>query len=108
VKRSINRILTTHAGSLPRPEDLLELYREDAPDLKLLPRLQSAIADVVRRQADIGIDIVTDGEFGKAMRRAVDFGAWWSYVDDRLAGFEIRKDQQRTNCAVGLDWLPSD
>jgi hypothetical protein len=44
VKRSINRILTTHAGSLPRPEDLLELYGEDAPDLKLLPRLHGSIA----------------------------------------------------------------
>jgi len=100
VKRSINRILTTHAGSLPRPEDLMELYRQDAPDLKLLPRLQSAIADVVRRQADIGIDIVNDGEFGKAMRRAVDFGAWWSYVYDRLAGFEIRKETAETGRAA--------
>jgi 5-methyltetrahydropteroyltriglutamate--homocysteine methyltransferase len=92
VKRSINRILATHAGSLPRPEDLIELYREDAPDTKLLPRLQSAIADVVRRQADIDIDIVNDGEFGKAMRRSTDFGAWWSYVYDRLAGFEVRRE----------------
>jgi 5-methyltetrahydropteroyltriglutamate--homocysteine methyltransferase len=92
VKRNINRILTTHAGSLPRPEDLMELYRENAPDPKLLPRLQSAIIDVVRKQVDIDIDIVNDGEFGKAMRRAVDFGAWWSYVYDRLAGFEIRKE----------------
>jgi 5-methyltetrahydropteroyltriglutamate--homocysteine methyltransferase len=93
VKRSINRILTTHAGSLPRPEDLMELYRENAPDSKLLPRLQSA--DVVRKQVDIGIDIVNDGEFGKAMRRAIDFGAWWSYVYDRLASFEIRKETAR-------------
>jgi 5-methyltetrahydropteroyltriglutamate--homocysteine methyltransferase len=92
VKRSINRILTTHAGSLPRPEDLMELYRDNAPDSKLLPRLQSAVADVSRRQADTGIDIVNDGEFGKAMRRAVDFGAWWSYVYDRLAGFEVRTE----------------
>ena len=73
MKRSIDRILTTHAGSLPRPEDLMELYRENAPDSKLLPRLQSAIADVARRQADTGIDIVNDGEFGKAMRRGGRF-----------------------------------
>ena len=92
MKRSTDRILTTHAGSLPRPEDLMELYRDDAPDSKLLPRLQSAIADVVRRQADTGIAIVNDGEYGKAMRRAVDFGAWWSYVYDRVAGFEVRKE----------------
>ena len=76
------------------------LYREDAPDLKLLPRLQSAITDVVRRQSEIGIDIVNDGEFGKAMRRAVDFAAWWSYVYDRLAGFEIRKENTAKGRAV--------
>ena len=58
MKRSLNRILTTHAGSLPRPEDLMLLYREEAPDSKLLPRLQSAITDVVKRQAQIGIDVV--------------------------------------------------
>ncbi len=92
MKRSVSRILTTHVGSLPRPNDLLELYRDDAPDGTLLPRLQSAIADVVRRQADCGIDVVNDGEFGKAMRRAVDYGAWWSYVYDRLAGFALRQD----------------
>jgi 5-methyltetrahydropteroyltriglutamate--homocysteine methyltransferase len=91
MKRSVSRILTTHVGSLPRPNDLLELYRDDAADSKLLPRLQSAIADVVRRQTECGVDIVNDGEFGKAMRRAVDYGAWWSYVYDRLAGFELRQ-----------------
>ena len=91
MKRSVSRILTTHVGSLPRPKDLLELYRDDAPDGTLLPRLQSAIVDVVRRQTDCGIDVVNDGEFGKAMRRAVDYGAWWSYVYGRLAGFELRQ-----------------
>ena len=91
MKRSVSRILTTHVGSLPRPNDLLELYRDDAPDSTLLPRLRSAISDVVRRQAECGIDVVNDGEFGKAMRRAVDYGAWWSYVYDRLAGFELRQ-----------------
>jgi 5-methyltetrahydropteroyltriglutamate--homocysteine methyltransferase len=91
MKRSVSRILTTHVGSLPRPNDLIELYRDNAPDGTLLPRLQSATADVVRRQADCGVDVVNDGEFGKAMRRAVDYGAWWSYVYDRLGGFELRQ-----------------
>ena len=95
MKRSVSRILTTHVGSLPRPNDLLELYRDNAPDGTLLPRLQSAIADVVRRQTDCGVDVVNDGEFGKAMRRAVDYGAWWSYVYDRLAGFELRQVGRR-------------
>ena len=93
MKTSTRRILTTHMGSLPRPSDLVELYRDDAPDRKLLPRLKSAIADVVRQQSEYGVDIVNDGEFGKAMRRATDFGAWWSYVYDRLAGFELRQEQ---------------
>ncbi len=92
MKRSTDRILTTHVGSLPRPDDLIALYRDDAPDSELLPRLRSAIADVVKQQVDTGIDVVNDGEFGKAMRRAVDYGAWWSYVYDRLAGFELRQE----------------
>jgi len=92
MKRSVDRILTTHAGSLPRPDDLLALFRDNAPDDKLKPRLKSAIADVVRTQAQHGVDVVNDGEFGKAMRRSTDFGAWWSYVYDRLAGFEVRQD----------------
>jgi 5-methyltetrahydropteroyltriglutamate--homocysteine methyltransferase len=92
MKRSSDRILTTHVGSLPRPNDLIALYREDAPDDKLQPRLTSAVADVVKQQIDAGIDIVNDGEFGKAMRRSVDYGAWWSYVYDRLAGFELREE----------------
>ncbi len=100
MKRSINRILTTHVGSLPRPNDLVELYRDNAPESKLLPRLRSAIADVVRRQSDSGIDVVNDGEFGKAMRRSVDFGAWWSYVYDRLAGFELRGEAAKKGRAA--------
>ena len=92
MKRSLDRILTTHVGSLPRPNDLVELYRNDAPESQLFPRLRSAIADVVRAQSSSGIDIVNDGEFGKAMRRSVDFGAWWSYVYDRLAGFDLREE----------------
>jgi 5-methyltetrahydropteroyltriglutamate--homocysteine methyltransferase len=100
VKRSVDRILTTHAGSLPRPKDLVELYRDAAPASKVLPRLRSAIADVVRRQSASGIDVVNDGEFGKAMRRSVDFGAWWSYVYDRLAGFELREDAAKKGRAA--------
>jgi 5-methyltetrahydropteroyltriglutamate--homocysteine methyltransferase len=100
MKRSSDRILTTHVGSLPRPNDLVELYRDNAPDEKLLPRLRLAIADVVRRQAECGIDVVNDGEFGKAMRSAVDFGAWWSYVYDRLAGFELREETAKKGRAV--------
>jgi 5-methyltetrahydropteroyltriglutamate--homocysteine methyltransferase len=92
MKRSSLRILTTHAGSLPRPDDLIELYRGDAPESRLEPRLKSAVADVVREQRDAGVDVVDDGEFGKATRAAVDYGAWWSYIYARMEGFEVRDD----------------
>ena len=91
VKRSEGRILTTHAGSLPRPADLIDLYRDNAPDLDLQPRLRSAVADIVNRQVDWGLDVIGDGEFGKATRSAVDYGAWWSYIYERMEGFEVRE-----------------
>jgi 5-methyltetrahydropteroyltriglutamate--homocysteine methyltransferase len=100
MKRSVDRILTTHVGSLPRPNDLVGLYRDNTPDDKLQPRLRLAIADVVRRQSESGIGVVNDGEYGKAMRRAVDFGAWWSYVYDRLAGFELREETAKKGRAA--------
>jgi 5-methyltetrahydropteroyltriglutamate--homocysteine methyltransferase len=93
MKRSTGRILTTHVGSLTRPDDLMALYNDNAPDAALQPRLRSAIGDIVRRQVETGIDIVNDGEFGKAMRSAMDFGAWWSYVYPRLAGFTLSVEQ---------------
>jgi 5-methyltetrahydropteroyltriglutamate--homocysteine methyltransferase len=93
MKRSENRILTTHVGSLPRPKDLIELYQQDAPDGTLLPRLKSAVAEIVKQQVAAGIDVVDDGEFGKAMRRSMDYGAWWSYIYNRLAGYEVSQAQ---------------
>jgi 5-methyltetrahydropteroyltriglutamate--homocysteine methyltransferase len=95
MKRSTDRILTTHVGSLPRPKDLVELYRDNSPDSTLFPRLRSAVAEIVQEQARFGIDIVNDGEFGKAMRSAMDFGAWWSYVYPRLAGYELREEEAK-------------
>ncbi len=91
MKGSTNRILTTHAGSLPRPADLRELYREEAATEKLEPRLASAVAEVVRQQKDAGIDVVNDGEFGKPMSEEVDYGAWAFYMYHRLSGFEMRE-----------------
>jgi 5-methyltetrahydropteroyltriglutamate--homocysteine methyltransferase len=100
MKRSTDRVLTTHVGSLPRPDDLMALYRTDAPEAMLQPRLRAAIGDVVQRQCETGIDVVNDGEFGKAMRSAMDFGAWWSYVYPRLAGFELREEQAKRGRAA--------
>ena len=91
MKRSSNRILTTHSGSLPRPGDLRELYREDAPAEKLEPRLASAVGEVVRQQKEAGIDVVNDGEFGKPMSEETDYGAWAFYMYNRLSGFEMRE-----------------
>jgi 5-methyltetrahydropteroyltriglutamate--homocysteine methyltransferase len=85
--RSTRRILTTHTGSLPRPPAILEAMRareagqaidESAFDIDL----KSAAADVIRRQAAAGIDVVNDGECGKP-----SFGG---YVMERLSGFEAR------------------
>jgi 5-methyltetrahydropteroyltriglutamate--homocysteine methyltransferase len=100
VKRSTDRILTRHVGSLPRPKDLVELYRENAPDSRLLPRLRSAVAEVVQQQARAGIDIVNDGEFGKAMRRSVISAHGWSYIYDRIAGFELREEEAKKGRAA--------
>ena len=67
-----DRILTSHAGSLPRPEDLIALNEQRAAEdftgeAEYLVRLRSAVADVVARQRDAGIDLVNDGEFGHSM-----------------------------------------
>ncbi len=67
-----DRILTSHAGSLPRPEDLIALNEQRAAEdfsneAEYLGRLRTAVADVVARQRDTGIDLVNDGEFGHSM-----------------------------------------
>jgi hypothetical protein len=71
MKRSEGRILTSHAGSLPRPEALIEVNRPklagEAYDEKVYAeRLSTAVEEVCRKQAEIGIDVINDGEFGKA------------------------------------------
>ena len=90
MERSDSRVLTTHAGALPRPDDLLALNAERAGGFSEIhrQRLRGAVQDVVTRQTQLGIDIVNDGEFGKAMRSRLDYGAWISYVIERFTGFE--------------------
>jgi 5-methyltetrahydropteroyltriglutamate--homocysteine methyltransferase len=94
MKRSSARILTSHAGSLPRPDDLIELNRarqarEAVDEAAFRARLGAAVADVVRRQKEAGIDIAGDGEYGKSMGHAINYGAWWSYSFQRLGGLEL-------------------
>jgi 5-methyltetrahydropteroyltriglutamate--homocysteine methyltransferase len=88
------RILTTHVGSLPRPEDLIALNRrralgEDTDEAGYQSELASAVADLVERQKDVGIDLVNDGEFGHSMGHRYDYGPWWTYVFQRLGGLEL-------------------
>jgi 5-methyltetrahydropteroyltriglutamate--homocysteine methyltransferase len=85
MKRSTERILTTHAGSLARADSLIPLLRlreqgqpYDRDDLARLVR--EAVTGVVRQQVEAGIDIVTDGEQGKS--------SFYGYVVERLSGFE--------------------
>ena len=92
MKRSTDRILTTHAGSLSRPADLIALNRarakgESADDAAYAQCLASAVAGVVRKQRELGVDIPDDGEFGKPMAANYDYGVWWNYAFARMAGF---------------------
>src|SRR5271165_1368308 len=84
---STDRILTTHTGSLHRPADLEELFRkklagEAYDEATFATRLRSSVAEVVRKQCNIGIDVVDDGEFSK-----IDF---FNYAKHRLDGVEAR------------------
>jgi 5-methyltetrahydropteroyltriglutamate--homocysteine methyltransferase len=88
MKRSTDRILTTHVGSLIRPQPLQEFLRAKQAskpfDLQAYDHcLTRSVADVVRRQAEAGIDVISDGEFGKSI-------SWSQYVLERLSGFERR------------------
>jgi 5-methyltetrahydropteroyltriglutamate--homocysteine methyltransferase len=92
MRRSEDRILTTHAGSLPRPDDLIALNRaraegEAVADDVYGATLARAITEVVTQQRDAGVDIVDDGEFGKPMSASYDYGVWWNYAFERMEGF---------------------
>ena len=93
MKRSSNRILTTHVGSLIRPPRLLELARAqqngEPVDARAYEQcLKDSVAEVVRRQAQAGIDIVNDGEFGKST-------SWSLYALKRVSGFRTAPDSAR-------------
>jgi 5-methyltetrahydropteroyltriglutamate--homocysteine methyltransferase len=88
MKRSSNRILTTHVGSLIRPpalQDFLRAKQAGKPYDKSAydACLKDSVAEVVHNQAGVGIDVVSDGEFGKSI-------SWSQYVLERLSGFERR------------------
>ena len=100
MKRSADRILTTHVGSLPRPADLLEMNDARANGRDVDPaawsaRVKSAIAEVVRQQREAGVDIVNDGELSKS--------SWSSYVNERLGGFAESVSRGQGSLAKGRD-----
>ncbi len=99
MKHSTNRILTSHAGSLPRPQALIEVNQAKLEGRALDEstyerRLRDAVAAIARKQAELGIDVINDGEFGKVTRGAVDYGAWTSYAWSRLKGWEPGEERK--------------
>ena len=87
MKHSSDRILTTHVGSLPRPNDMLDalkakMHGQPVDEQALAARLPGAVADIVRQQFAHGLDVIDDGEVGKP--------SFILYADERLSGFEQR------------------
>jgi 5-methyltetrahydropteroyltriglutamate--homocysteine methyltransferase len=100
VKRSNDRILTTHVGSLPRPADLLEMNDQkvcgrSVDQTAWTARVKTAILEVVQLQQEAGVDIVNDGELSKS--------SWSSYVNERLSGFAESASQGKASLARGRD-----
>ena len=103
MKRSTERILTTHCGSLPRPKDLLDMMKAKVDGQPYDPdayakRVRSAVAESVRQQVESGIDVPTDGEQGKT--------GFFAYVNERLTGFEPKPDRPFTLFAAEVKAFP--
>ena len=91
-----DRILTTHAGSLPRPDDLADMIwarmdGQEVDDAALAARIDSAVAEVIEKQRAAGVDIVSDGEMSKT--------GFSTYVNERFSGFEGRSEFQADDVA---------
>ena len=123
MKRSTERILTTHTGSLPRAPDLTAMLEAmdggTAPDPAVFEaRVRRAVADAVRQQVDAGVDIVNDGEQGKVgystyvRHRLTGFGgqsavparADWADFPEAAASAERRSAVARPSCNGPIDW----
>lgn len=93
LQQNTDRIMTTHVGSLPRPHDLLDMMKarlegRDHDEAAYQARVRNAVAECVRKQAETGIDILCDGEQSKS--------GFYTYVSERLDGFEARPQQRRS------------
>jgi 5-methyltetrahydropteroyltriglutamate--homocysteine methyltransferase len=100
MKRSTDRILTTHVGSLPRPVDLLEMNDAKGSGRSIdqsawAARVKTAVLEIVRLQRECGVDIVNDGELSKS--------SWSSYVNERLSGFAESVSRGQGSLAKGRD-----
>ncbi|MFI5033813.1 MAG: cobalamin-independent methionine synthase II family protein [Reyranellales bacterium] len=93
MRRSTDAILTSHAGSLPRPDELIEANHQrelgKVDEAAFQKKLTQSVADVVRRQVAAGITVPGDGEYGKSMGSKVNYRAWWSYSFERLSNLTI-------------------
>src|ERR1700691_2709248 len=94
MRGSVDHIATSHVGSLPRPDGLIAVHRaheagEPVDEAAFEVTQRAAVAEVVRRQRDLGIDIPGDGEFGKPMAQRVQYGSWWRYSWQRLGGLQM-------------------
>ena len=101
MRRSTERILTTHTGSLPRPSDVAEMLRsreEGQPidQFTLDALIRKAVEEVVAKQCNVGVDVLNDGELGKV--------AYSVYVKDRLSGFQ---DKNSPRPSIIEDDFPS-
>jgi len=98
MQHSTKRILTTHAGSLPRPPDLLEMLAakeqgQPVDEHARAARLPKAVKEIVQKQIELGIDIIDDGEYSKP--------SFVTYVNERLGGFEVDSEAPRRGPWVG-------
>jgi 5-methyltetrahydropteroyltriglutamate--homocysteine methyltransferase len=101
MKRSTDRILTTHVGSLVRPPEILEMILAKVTgrpydEAEFEKRVTASVKDVVRKQAEVGIDIPSDGEFSKP--------GFSAYINERLAGLEPRPAAPRPPSGVGMNY----
>jgi 5-methyltetrahydropteroyltriglutamate--homocysteine methyltransferase len=100
MRRSTDAILTSHAGSLPRPDDLIEANHQrelgKVDEAAFQKKLGDSVGDVVRRQVAAGITVPGDGEYGKSMGSKINYRAWWSYSFTRLAGLRIEEIDRDT------------
>src|SRR6201984_746994 len=88
MKRSIERILTTHPGALPQPADLKQMHTakitgQSVDEAAFAKRVRGAVAEIIKKQLDCGLDIINDGEVGKS-----NFSR---YARERLSGFVERE-----------------